>query len=297
MGNVRIAGALLALGMVLTAAVADDDLTPLCDEFSSSATLSNWRRLTVDEGWNNEQFERLYINEDEGGWLVMMPHTSVWYQDYRGPLIHQRITGDFIVTTRLAVRNRENAGAPRSSFSLCGLMLRIPRNITPQTWQPGGENYVFITFGTGNQPGRFQFENKTTVNSRSQLRLIDAPGGRADLRIARIGPHIIELRREPGSNWRIHQRYRRDDFPAEIQAGLVAYTDYPTCSRIDVRQHNTSVIRQGRPDLLAAADFMHYRRPEIPADLANGDFSNPAAVTDARLLAFLGEAADRVAAN
>jgi hypothetical protein len=54
-----------------------------------------------------------------------------------------------------------------------------------------------------------------------------------------------------------------------------------------------SLITDGNPDLLAQFDFVRFRRPQIPAELAGRDFSapynpgNPATVSDAELLSFL----------
>jgi len=268
-------------------ACAQDDLAALSTEFDSAADLNAFQRVHQVEGSPADQLAR---GEVDNGWLVLEPHTSVWYQDYRGVLLFKPITGDFVVTTHAVVSGR-NGGPPRSNYSLGGLMVRTPRQITPQTWQPRGENYVFLSLGAAGNPGQWQFEVKTTVNSDSQLRVVGANGGDGLIRIARIGQSIVCLRNQ-GGQWQVHQRYRRADFPQTLQVGLCVYTDYNSASRLQPRQHNQTVIREGNPDLIARFEYLRYQRPQVPANLAGQDLSNPGAVPDAALLSFLGQAAD-----
>jgi hypothetical protein len=46
------------------------------------------------------------------------------------------------------------------------------------------------------------------------------------------------------------------------------------------------------PDLSTEFDHIHFARPQVPPHLVGADLSNPIAVPDAELLAFLGESAD-----
>lgn len=280
------AAALLLLALA-SPAVAADDLTPLSDEFNDASTLSQWQRVYAVEGWNADQLEKQDINSTRAGRMFMMPFTSTWYNDYRGELTFKNVTGDFIATADVEVTSRSGSGAPRSNYSLAGIMIRAPRNITPQTWRPGGENYVFLSLGAANAPGTFQFEVKTTVNSVSTLPIISAPGNRAVIRIARIGPHIITLRNTDGT-WVVHRRFNRADFPQTMQVGMTVYTDFATCSTFAPLVHNSMVIRIGNPDLLAYFDYFRFARPVVPASLTSADLSNPNAVSDAQLLTFLG---------
>jgi hypothetical protein len=116
---------------------------------------------------------------------------------------------------------------PGSLYSLGGIMLRTPRAITPQTWTPGGENYVFLSLGYGQDSSVHpQFEVKTTIAGDSILSLSPAEGLEATLQIARIGPYVIALLRQPGGSWHVHQRYHRPDMPETLQAGMVTYSDW-----------------------------------------------------------------------
>src|SRR5258708_33435327 len=234
------------LALMPIAASAADDLSALSDEFNDAATLTRWQRVEVVEGWNADQLEKLDINATRAGRLFMMPYTSTWYADYRGELTFKTVTGDFVVTTDVEVTSRLGTGAPRSSYSLAGIMVRAPRTITPQTWHPGGENYVFLSLGAANTPGTFQNEVKTTVNSVSTLPITPVPGNRMQIQIARIGPYIITLRNSDGV-WLVHRRFLRSDFPTTMQVGMTVYTDFNTCSGYTPFVHNGTVIHGGFP--------------------------------------------------
>lgn len=268
-----------------------DDLKILSDDFDDASTLKQWSRIYQTEQSNADQLEQFDIAKTKPGWMVMMPYSSTWYKDYRGVLAYKEIKGDFVVTSRIRVAQRGGDGAPRSNYSLAGLMIRTPRDVTPQTWKPGGENYIFLSLGAANRPGSFQFEVKTTLSSRSTLAVTNAGTPVAIIQIARIGNDFILLKKTPEGNWNVHQRYRRADMPDQLQVGLTVYTDYSTASRLKAPQQNTQVIRNGRPDLVAGFDYVHFQRPDVPTSLQGKSFSNPAEVSDSQLLQFLGEQA------
>jgi hypothetical protein len=269
------------------AAVAADDLTPLSDEFNDASTLAQWKRVYIVEGWPANQLEVQDINTTRPGHMLMIPFTSTWFNDYRGELTFKEVTGDFVVTTDVEATQRNGTGAPRSRYSLGGIMIRSPRQITPATWQPGGENYLFLSIGSADQPGTFQFEVKSTVNSNSTLIPTFAGTGHAIIQYARIGPYFIALH-SIGGVWTIHRRYYRPDMPSKLQVGITVYTDHPTAASVSPFMHNSTVIRAGNPDLVAAFDYFRFARPQVPAPLAGLDLTNTAAVSDSALLGFLG---------
>src|SRR5690606_32008174 len=102
------------------------------------------------------------------GRMVMQPHTTAWYQDWRGPLAFKEVTGDFVFTTEVHISDRDDVGGGDADdvpgdaqFSLGGLMVRTPRDILDPLidWAPGsmvddgsnnGENYIFLSLGYGN---------------------------------------------------------------------------------------------------------------------------------------------------
>lgn len=297
------------IAVAASAAAYAQDPACLSDEFENAATLSNWSRIEQAEAWPNDPLLTWNIDGATPGSMTMIPHTVTWYRDYRGPLVFKSVSGDFAITASVRATARNGVSVPSAQFSLAGLMLRTPRTITPATWTPGGENYVFLSTGYGNaNPARFQYEIKTTINGDSQLVLSDAPGAESVLQIVRIGPHVICLRQPLGGQWVVHGRYRRDDMPATLQAGLVSYTDWQKVSIFGPFVHNTSTLRPPlapgvvdpnpfvafNPDLRAEFRYARFAAPVVPAALIGADLSNAAAVSDAQLLAFLGGALNTV---
>jgi len=297
-------------------------VTGWSDEFSDAATLDDWQRVWQAEHWQADQLQAYDIGATRDGWLTMLPYTSVWYSDYRAELAFHTLAGDFAVTTHVQSRNRGGSGAPGSTnggavgseYSLAGIMLRAPRpewladpDASPSNWWvQGDERYVFLSFGSATVPGMYQFEVKTTTaanpSSQSVLNISDAAAGttEAELRSVRIGPHILMLRREPGHEWVVHRRYRRDDLLGPLQAGMTCYTDWAIASTWPYFDQNDSVITHAYgnpgtaadPDLLAQFDYVRFARPLVPQELHGADLSNPGAISDAALLAFLGDALD-----
>ncbi len=270
-----------------------DDLAGLSDEFNDASTLAQWQRVYAVEGWPANQLEQQDINGTIPGKMRMMPFTSTWYNDYRGELTFKLVQGDFVVTTDVTATQRNGTGAPSSLYSLAGIMVRTPRQITPSTWQPGGENYVFLSLGAANTARAFQYEVKTTVNGISTIVVVPAPGNHAVIQVARLGAHVITLRND-GSGWVVHRRYYRPDFAPLMQVGMTVYTDFPFCfNNYTALAHNSTVIHGGNADLVGAFDYFRFRRPSVPASLTNANFSDPNAVSDAQLLSFLGANAEQ----
>ena len=258
-----------------------DDLSQFSDEFGNASTLKNWQRVHRDHQ-SPDQLETFDINQIQAGKLVMIPYTSVWYQQYRGVLAYKKITGDFVITTSLKTSNRAKNGPPRRSFSLAGIMLRTPSGVDIPN------NYIFLSHGAASRPGTYQFEVKTTINNRSKLHVTNAPADHAIIQVARIGSNIITLKQVNG-RWSVHRRYTRADFPNTLQAGLTCYTDWDNCKKIPAQVHNKTILKNKQPDLYAEFDFVRYTRPVVPAALQSANLSDPSQVSDAQLLSFLGE--------
>ncbi len=277
-----------------------DDLCLLSDEFDDPASASQWSQLYQVEGWQ-DQLESWDIALSRPGHMHLMPYSVSWFEDLRGVLVFKPVTGDFLASTRFFSNNRARTGAPEALYSLAGLFIRSPRDIQqPGDWTPGGENYVFLSAGSADTPGTYQYEVKTTENSESVLHITNAcdtpcePLRVFELRAARLeGQHFILLRREPGAAWQVHRRYPRNDMPATLQVGVTGYTDWGSIDGVywphDQFGHNNTVILDGNPDLLAEFDHVRFQRPRIPAALQGSDFSNPAEVSDAELLSFLSD--------
>lgn len=288
-----------------SAAAATDDLGPFSDEFDDPATLSQWSRVYQAEGWGFDQLEQWDIDQSNAGRMTMMPHTSSWYEEWRGVQAYKPIDGDFVVTTDVQPTGRSGSGAPNAQYSLAGIMVRTPRPMTngQADWTPGGQNYIFLSTGAASNPGTFQFEVKDTRNSVSQLS-ITAGAPSAKIQVARIGSVFLVLRQIAGSSWEVHRRYIRADMPDTVNVGLTCYTDWNTCFNVGYAFHNQNLLTNGRPlpgggtlssanpDLIARFDYVRFRRPQIPAPFAGRDFSNPAEVSNAEILSFLGANTD-----
>jgi hypothetical protein len=301
----HLVASLLALALAAARAGAYDDLTALSDEFDAAHTVTNWQRIYQVEGWGNDALQQFDINTSRPGRMTMVPYTSSWYEEWRGELTYKTVTGDFVITTDVEPRNRAGTGAPGSQYSLAGIMVRTPRTMTsPAQWAAGGQNYVFLSLGAASNPGTYQYEVKTTSNSVSTLYISNGAPSRASIQVARIGPHFIMLRRDQGGAWQVHRRYFRPDMPATLQAGLTVYTDWNVCATVGFQYQNQFVLTNGlqlpngttvsgcNPDLRAAFEYVRYARPQVPGNLAGASLSSAAAVSDAQLLTFLGEAAN-----
>jgi hypothetical protein len=288
------------IAQIQVALSSQDDLAGLSDEFDDAATLANWQRNYLAEGWTGaDKLEVWDIDQSRAGHMRLVPHTSSWFQNYTGALAFKEVAGDFVLTLRLqAARRGGLAGRPTSAYSLGGIMLRTPRafaNAAPvpdpgfgtvlpwpppaqgqpghytTPWQPGTENYIFLSYGFadttwGNQPDTWYNEVKTTTNSVSELYAVQSgiPANTDDvtLQAVRVGPVFLLLRRHGADGpWLIENRFTRHDMPATLQTGITTYTDWPTVSGMNEFHHNRTVQTGGSPDLVVDADFFRLRRP------------------------------------
>lgn len=206
----------------------------------------------------------------------------------------KRITGNFVATMEVEPRNRALDGAPGSSYSLAGIMARTPRDsiVQPSDWTANGENYIFLSMGTGNNSGHYQFEVKSTVNSFSSLE-IDDGASRAVIQVVRLGEVFLVLRKLEAGDWEVHRRYRRSDMPNTLQVGVTVYTDWEGAESLTPFQHNQTSISGYDPDLNAAIDYFRFKRPRIPNALAEADFVDPLEVTDEQILELFGDRSNR----
>ncbi|MHC4878247.1 MAG: hypothetical protein ACYTGL_17480, partial [Planctomycetota bacterium] len=292
------------------------EIAPLSDEFDDPNSIAEWQRINEVEGWNADQLQQWNVDQTQPGRMVMQPHTVVWYENWRGPMVFKEVAGDFVFTTEVHIGDRDDVGGSDlddipndAAYSLGGLMIRTPRDITDPVidWQPGsqvddgtnnGENYVFLSLGHG-VDGQFSFEVKTTRNSNSQLELtpLGQTANTATLRIARIGTAVITMYQFPGEDWTVHRRYDRPDMPETMQLGMVTYSDWNKASDFDPFLHNSTVLQPGvadptpgeafNPDLVAGFEYARFARPDVPTELAGVDLVNSA--SDEELLSFLGE--------
>ncbi|HXE57803.1 MAG TPA: hypothetical protein VNK43_07375 [Gemmatimonadales bacterium] len=249
------------------------DIAPLGDEFDDPASLAGWRWHHEAEGWPSH-LRRAQVDTTGAGHLYLEPATSAWYADWYGPYLFKEVAGNFDVTVRLHATGLAG-GLPERTWSLAGLMVREPRQAAgPAQWTPFRENWLFLTTGIGDATGRPVFETKSTVNSRSNLKLRPACAGWVELRIVRVREAFVLLSRCPGEAWTVRDRMLRRDLPQRVQVGVVAYTDWESIlARFgrDPLAFDTTGMRDGAPDLGVRVDYVRFRRPPAavdgPADL------------------------------
>lgn len=249
---------------LLTSAPSSAAELLFADEFESGDSLAQWQSFEPSNGWPDHLRRASVVD----GALELEPWTSGWYAEFHAPFLFREIEGDFFASTRLRVDGKKG-GLPQSAWSLAGLMLREPRRVAPDAWEPRAENWLFVTTGVAENTQQPVFETKTTVNSRSNLKLRPAPTGWVELGIARIGPNFLIMVREEDKPWRILERFYRSDLPARLQVGIAAYTDWNSAGELQKDPHafNTTVLRDGKPDLVARVDWLRARRIDLPRDV------------------------------
>ncbi len=250
---------LIALLVVLLAAT--NDLTSqklqelfFADEFDTPSSLSEWKRFYQVEGWP----DMMKHIEVKNGFLIMEPNTSGWYADYHAPFVFKEVTGDFSVTTRLKISGLRT-DIPETTWSLSGIMIRAPRNISPKDWEPNGENWMFLTTGFANDLNQPVFETKTTINSTSRLKLHPNKLDWVSLKIVRNGgTFTLFYRYDDLNDWNKIETFQRNDLPETLQVGLNAYTDFYAAGKEllgDYYRYNTTVVTYGKPDLRVQVDY------------------------------------------
>lgn len=198
------------------------------------------------------------------GALHIEPYHSAWVRDLYAPFLFREVQGDFDVRARVRVRGREG-DIPGGTWSLGGLMARVPSRSTAANWTPRTENWHFITTGVGAVPGEPMTETKGTYNSYSSLKLRPFPSGWVELRLVRVGMVLIALARPDGeAEWQVRDRFYRMENNPVMQVGLIAYTtsdDVPS-AREDPVKENGEVLREAKVDMQMDVDWIRFARPK-----------------------------------
>ena len=243
------------------------DLAYLSDEFDGSALDPKWVRFDKEFGWP-DKLKSMDVGRTSSGALNLQPFDSAWVRDLQAPFLFQRINGDFDVRARVRVRSSKGPVAA-GTWSLGGLMARVPNGLTEKTWEPRRENWHFITTGVGLEPGQPRIETKGTYNSYSSLKLRPVESGWVELRLVRIGMTLFALARtDPNGQWQVRDRFYRMEPSPFMQVGLIAYTTSP-----DSRQEpenaavaNRTVESMLPVDMLMDVDWVRYSRPKLSID-------------------------------
>lgn len=257
--------------LLLSLPLAAQDLTSLSDEFDAAASLAKWSRFDAAEGWP-DMLKRAAVAD---GKLVLEPWTSGWYAEFHAPFLFREVTGSFAVTARMRIRGKESE-LPNEPWSLAGLMVREPRKDSGKQWEPRAENWLFLTTGIAFETGKPVFETKTTVNSRSNLKLAPARAGWVELRIVRVGPSFVLLSRFENEPWQVRERFFRTDLPRTVQVGVNVYTGWNSAADLqnDPQKFNTTVLKDRRADAILEVDWIRFDRPKLPQG------TNPMTITD-----------------
>jgi len=270
------------------------DLAPLSDRFERAASLAAWQPLHQQEAWPWNPVAQLDLGRTRPGWLTLIPHTTGWYGELRGPFLFRLVNGDFIATTTVRVSSLDGQGVPQADYSVAGLMVRAPRDLQPASWQPGGENHFFLALGSASDSRTWYFETKTTRRSTSQVDFSPADVDHARLRVVRLANTFLLLTCRQREPWILRARFHRPDLPAALQVGLVAASGYHDAAQVGIETYNRQGAPGGAHDLMAQYDECLFARPtSAAAALRDLDLGDPAAVPDARLLALFGTDTDQ----
>jgi hypothetical protein len=201
-------------------------------------TASRWKQLDGD------------VRDVRPSWSVangeftVVPGISWWVDASRAFYLYQPVRGDFKATVRINVTGKAG-GVPTANWSLAGILVRSPSGDADRA------NESWVSFRSGAVSGSPAFERKTTVRGHSQLVLDPEMSGWVELRIARVGPKFVLLRRYPGAAWKLHWVYSRYDLPKVLQVGIDAFSGFDDT----------------KADLVAHVDWFHFAGTSVPAKL------------------------------
>lgn len=268
------------------AAPKTDDLAHLDCEFDRVADLRGWKCLWDEEKRDGSPVEKLAV---EGGQLVLVPRTAVWFAGYRGPFVYREVKGDFAVTARVRVSDRAGKGVPKSPHNVAGILVRFPKDVSARETKHAPESYVFHAIGAVAAGGPFVFETKVTREGETRMGSDPAGSGDAILQVVRIRGSLWLLEKLQGQGWHVLKRVPPNDLPETLQVGFATCADSATATQMSAAEHNRKAILGGRPDLLARVDWVRFRTPKPPADYGSLDLAQPWNIDEPKLLTFLGE--------
>jgi hypothetical protein len=220
---VRLAACAALVGAlaVATGAAAAAGL-PAGDEFFDAAvTGAGWKEMGGDlRAGVRPRFD---VGQTAAGQLTIVPGLSWWVDDSRAFYLYKVVRGDFKATMLVNVTGTQGP-TPTANWSLSGILVRAPSGDRDR------RNENWVSFRSGAVGGQPVFERKTTVQSRSELVLAAETPGWVELRIARVGPRFVLLRRYPDAAWKLHWVYSRYDLPKTVQVGIDAGSSCRTWS-------------------------------------------------------------------
>jgi hypothetical protein len=239
------------------------DPAVLNDEFDGTSLDASWKRFDAEYGWP-DKVKALDVGKTTKGALHLEPYHSAWVRDLNAPFLFKTVTGDFDVRARVRMKGA-NGDVPGGTWSLGGLMARVPNGLNAGNWEPRRENWHFITTGVGHEAGKTMTETKGTYNSYSSLKLRPYRSGWIELRLVRVGMALFALARPEGSaKWEVRDRFYRMEGSPAMQVGLIAYTtsdDVPPGPE-DASKINPSVDKDAKVDAVLEVDWIRAARPK-----------------------------------
>ncbi len=271
------------------------DLTAMNDEFDGDTIDPKWTLFHERYGWAN-MLKTVDVGRSVKGSLHLEPYDSGWVRDKVAPFLFQTVQGDFDMRARVRVRSAGSA-IPAGTWSLGGLMARLPNGQDSKKWSPNRENWHFITTGVGLERGVTVTETKGTYNSYSSLKLRPFNPGWVELRLVRVGMTLFTLARADGGKWQVKDRFYRMEPNAHMQVGIIAYTssdDLPPAGREDPDATNRTVNVEAPVDMLTDVDWIRFARPKVDLvwdwreQVRNHPLADPN-LDEATILAALGD--------
>lgn len=229
------------------------------DGFDGAALSPDWALFHARYGWP-DKIKSLSV---QGGTLRLEPFHSAWVRDLQAPFLFRTVAGDFDIRARVRMKGRDGPIAG-GTWSLGGLMARVPNGLDSSSWEPNRENWHFITTGVGYESGKPVTETKGTYNSYSSLKLRPWQPGWTELRLVRVGMALFALARPDGGGpWKLRDRFYRMEMSPAMQVGLIAYTTSPDVAPgpEDARAENRAVNRTAAVDALLEVDWIRGARP------------------------------------
>ncbi len=240
----------------------------IISNFDDTQDLDQWSQLII-ERWTS----KIRTLEVKDGQLILEPTSSGWFEDNYAGFLYRTFSGNFELTTKVKVVGTA-ADLPSTAFSLAGLFIRVPREVEAKSWTRNGENWMFFSIGTATEPGKPQFEIKSTYNSQSTLKIYPAKADWVELKIVRVSEIFTLLYKFKDDSWKIIDQFIRPDFPETLQLGITAYTDWPSVSEIypNYEEYNKNGTKVDNGDLRAFYDYISIKKGVVEKKLPIANF-------------------------
>lgn len=268
----------------------------LNDEFEGETLSKDWTLFHAAYGWP-DKIKAMDVGKTVKGALHLEPYDSAWVRDLQAPYLFKTVQGDFDVRARVRAKAL-NGDIPGGTWSLGGLLARVPNGLTAENWEPRRENWHFITTGVGFDRGKQMTETKGTYNSYSSLKLRPYRSGWIELRLVRSGMTLFALARpDEKSPWEVRDRFYRMEPAPVMQVGLVAYTSSDDLKPApeNAAVTNREVNKTARVDMALEVDWIRFAPAKpvpVPSWYDQVSGGNPLAnpnASEAEILAALGD--------